>query len=210
MVEPVTGATPEQLEINTPTLALPDELLIYGTPSADVLIGDSRTSQVSGFGGNDRLNGLGGIDILLGGDGNDLIFGGSGNDRMSGEGGNDLLRGDSGHDYITGGEGKDNLVGGSERDFLQGGSGRDRLVGGQGSDVFKLDPGKGTDIVADFKDGTDRLGLNFVELSFDDLEISQVKQNTAIGDGENLLALLVDVDASSITASDFGQVVFLI
>lgn len=51
------------------------------------------------------------------------------------------------------------LEGGNGNDILMGGKGVDRLIGGTGNDVFVLQKNSGLDIVLDFQDGRDRIGL---------------------------------------------------
>lgn len=180
--------------------------LIDGTPKDDVLFGDARSNSIDGKGGDDQLIGFDHFDFLSGGQGNDDIVAGGGDDHLLGDRGNDFLTGGHGTDNLKGNQGRDLLQGNGERDFLRGGKGEDFLFGNEESDVFILQPGKGTDVIADFEDGIDRLGL-FPDLSFDELEISQVGENTAIGSGDEVFALLSGIDANSIAANDFAEVV---
>lgn len=73
--------------------AVRDDLTIPGTPSDDVLTGDTIDAgsydHLSGYLGNDKLYGLGGNDFLEGHAGNDLLVGGLGADTMNGGTGND-------------------------------------------------------------------------------------------------------------------------
>jgi Ca2+-binding RTX toxin-like protein len=117
--------------------------------------------RVNGGDGNDVIaldetNGTLPAAELFGGDGNDTLTGGSGNDRLSGQddndtlfggAGNDTLSGGAGNDFIAGGAGNDTLDGGSGNDFLDGDQGTDIGLLGAGNDVFRWDPGDGSDIV---------------------------------------------------------------
>jgi Ca2+-binding RTX toxin-like protein len=85
--------------------------------------------------------------------------GGNGNDILVGTPGDDVLFGGNGKDNLTGGLGNDVLTGGNGDDTLFGGLGNDTLTGGNGSDLFKLALGDGTDLITDFKKGSDTLGL---------------------------------------------------
>ena len=128
------------------------EILYYGTPEADVIVGTARREAFYGLGKNDVLRGRGGNDRFFGGRGNDTIFGGAGNDE---------LHGGRGNDYLNGGAGDDLLIGGEGKNILTGGAGRDR---------FRL--GKGLDTITDFRVGEDSLELAS-GLSFGDLVATQ-------------------------------------
>ena len=163
-----------------------DELT--GTLEADLILGFGGHDEISGRAGDDRLYGHAGDDEIGGGLGNDRVSGGDGDDEIDGDGGNDRLAGGNGDDEIDGGSGRDSLFGGAGNDELDGGSGNDRLSGGRGrdtldggsgddllfggtgADVFEFDERDGSDIVADFVDGSDRISLD------DDLGFSSIAQ----------------------------------
>ena len=92
------------------------------------------------------------------------------------------------------------MLGGVGDDDLVGGTGRDILIGGDGRDTFVLEE-RGNDIILDFQDGVDKLGLSD-RLEFDDLNITQRGNNTLIGSGGRLVALLLGIDADAITRAD--------
>lgn len=141
--------------------------VIYGGDGGDVITGDCETSDgraVIHY-GRDSLYGEGGNDVIFGDyrtyqglvfdpasneSGADVIGGGDGNDRISGQFGRDRLSGDAGNDWISGGPGDD---------VVDGGIGNDRLLGDKGADLFLYAPGGGSDTIADFADGEDRLDL---------------------------------------------------
>ena len=127
--------------------------------------------------------------MLLGGDGNDVLFGDADNDKLDGGNGNDILNGGAGDD------------------FLSGDVGDDTLIGGSGNDVFLLNQSFGSDIITDFRQGEDLIGLNS-GLSFDQLSISSSNNETLITvtDTNQLLAKLNGVTPGILTASDFTQV----
>jgi Ca2+-binding RTX toxin-like protein len=160
-------------------------------------------NTINGDDGDNRLMGSDRDDLINGNGGNDRLYGGLGNDKLVGGFGDDLLVGGKGNDDLYGNEGNDHLRGGAGNDRLYGGSGFNRLMGGAGSDVFVLGAGAGFDIIADFSLGSgDRLSLSG-GLSFSDLTITGVGRNTAISFGNDELALLRNVSASSITESVF-------
>ena len=129
--------------------------------------------------------------MLLGGDGNDVLFGDADNDTLYGGNGNDILNGGAGND------------------FLSGEVGDDILTGGSGSDLFVLNPswGWGCDLITDFRQGEDLIGL-ISGLSFDQLSISSSNNETLITVTETneVLAKLKGVTPGILTASDFTEV----
>lgn len=104
------------------------------------------------------LSGGNGDDTIIGGDTNDEIEGGNGKDTLAGGGGDDVLSGGRGDDVINGGSGNDVMFGGSGDDLVDGDQGTDFADLGAGNDVFKWDPGDGSDTVEG--------GLGFDELLF--------------------------------------------
>jgi hypothetical protein len=146
-------------------------------------------------------------DELMGTEANDSLSGKTGNDLLEGLEGDDTLRGNVGDDSLYGGDGKDVLIGGRGSDILSGGLGNDVLIGdtwasGRGSDTFVLASGEGTDKVYNFQAEEDFIGLAG-GLSFGSLSIFQDGENTKIGVGEEVLAIFNQVDASTLTESNF-------
>jgi serralysin len=126
---------------------------------------------------------------------------------LCGEGGNDNLSGMGGNDALCGGTGNDILNGGTGNDISYGGAGRDIHIGGAGSDTFALTLNSGVDVVKDFQNGRDKIGLS-MELNPEILDIVQQGKNTVVGVGDQHLAILSNVKASQITAADFVTVDF--
>jgi Ca2+-binding RTX toxin-like protein len=201
---------------------------LTGTPENDELVGVQGDDTLTGLEANDNLYGnleddllfaRQGDDNLYGNDGNDTLFGGVGEtlpddnlsdiDFIRGGQGNDLLFGNRGEDTILGSEGDDTIYGGKDNDliagetgddFIVGDLGNDTLVGGEGSDRFLLVATAGTDLIADFEPGLD--GLSLIGLSFNQLNITTVNQQTQIqvtATGE-ILAIV-----SGITANQMGE-----
>ncbi len=123
------------------------------------------------------------------------------------------------HDSKTlyGGAGSDLLYGGYGDDTLDGGTGIDFLTGGGGNDIFVIRTGDGSDLIAeadivtDFSDGTDLIGLDN-NLTFSELTIEQGTGSNAsdtlisvTATGEYLL-ILQNTTASDITDLDFTDV----
>jgi serralysin len=126
---------------------------------------------------------------------------------LCGEGGNDDLSGMGGNDILCGGTGNDKLNGGIGRDISFGGAGRDSHLGGTGRDTFVLAPNSGVDVIRDFQNNVDKLGL-VMGIGFEILDIAQRGRDTVIGVGSQRLAVLSNVKADQITTADFVTVDF--
>jgi RTX calcium-binding nonapeptide repeat (4 copies) len=118
------------------------------------------------------------------------------NNSMIGTEDNDILKGRGGNDRLSG-------LGGD--DMLDGGSGKNRLSGGLGADTFVLNTGKGRDVMLDFEVAQDKLMLSG-GLQFSELVITQVGDRTRISVGDDLLALLKNTNANSLTSANFAEV----
>jgi Ca2+-binding RTX toxin-like protein len=205
--------------------------ILQGDNGNDLLNGDLGNDTLKGLAGDDILDGGLGSDSLLGGIGNDILIGDLGDDILYAEAGDDLVFGDDGNDRLYGGDGFDELNGGIGKDFLYGGNNNDTLFGnndndtlygeagddilngGQGSDVlrgglnndiFVIAVGNGSDIVQDFQDGFDKMGLSG-GLLFSQLTILGSGTNTLIkntSSGETF-ATLQNVSSTLITNLDF-------
>lgn len=160
----------------------------------NVISSEHRGSHIEGGTGNDKVTGGAGKDLIYGGAGEDIIFGGAGNDKFYGGAGNDTVNGEAGNDIVYGGDGIDNLNGGAGEDYVSGGTGKDvvdggagkdRLFGGSQDDIFKFsnlaDSTKTeTDTILDFTKGSDKIDLSALGISFDNLDIEVVDNNTNI------------------------------
>ncbi|MEM9275630.1 MAG: pre-peptidase C-terminal domain-containing protein [Cyanobacteria bacterium P01_F01_bin.143] len=187
---------------------------LFGNGGSDVLLGGAGNDELYGESGDDTLLGGPGDDLFYGNNGNDIFTGGSGNDEIfggedsdvifAGDGDDTLLANDS-RDVISGDDGNDLLFAGGGDDILMGVTGDDELFGGAGSDLFVFGNGDGTDTIFDFETGIDQIGLVEGELVFADLTLSQDGENTLLGvaDSGETLAVLKEVEASSITEDSF-------
>ncbi len=205
---------------------LSDEDILDGGGGDDIVNGGSEQDQVLGGDGNDINNGGSGNDQISGGNGNDLVSGGSGNDQINGDAGNDLLNGGSGADIIDGGDGQDILIGSSgddvllgrnEYDILQGnrgddvlvgGGGGDALLGGQGRDTFRYDAiSDFGDTIMDFEIVQDVIDLSAIYGGNGALgstvQAMQMGSHTVLTDGSQQIALLLNVNASTIGQQHF-------
>lgn len=209
-----------------PMVSETDDLLL-GDDRDNVLIGFGGQDTLVGFAGNDRINantgndlvfGNLGFDFLEGGKGDDLLFGGSQSDTLLGNIGSDSLRGGEGddvlfgnteqdrleggegNDILLGGQGDDRLYGDAGDDILRGDRGNDELTGGEGRDRFDLSSIDGTNMITDFEDGQDAIGLT--DLSFEQLTIVSELEQTQIIFG-NSIVVLQGISASQLDPSDF-------
>ncbi|MEM8545648.1 MAG: hypothetical protein AAGF66_16835, partial [Cyanobacteria bacterium P01_H01_bin.119] len=187
---------------------------LLGQSGNDELIGGAAPDLIAGELGDDVISGLGGDDVLRGDrnsrfhggieGGDDLIFGGDGRDRIGGKGGNDTIFGEAGDDQIWGDAGDDIIRGGEGNDYLVG----DNFSGNRGRDTFVLADGEGTDTIRDFRNGEDLIGLAD-KLTYAVLKITQgtgtESNDTVITNDETgeKLAILKNVDSSTITSDDF-------
>jgi Ca2+-binding RTX toxin-like protein len=173
-----------------------------GADNDTVSYSDSALSWLVDLSGGYASAGLGSYQTLIDiedvalGTGNDVAYGTSGDNAIGGNDGNDwLYGGDGGNDRLYGGDGNDTLYGGSGEDFLEG---------GDGDDVFSFDDESQLTTVADFVDGSDRIGLNMTDyVSFDDLAIEpDADGNAVIYMGPRQITL-VGVSIASLDNSDF-------
>jgi len=149
---------------------------LTGSAFADALLGDTGANRFEGGGGADRIFARGGDDLVLGGGGSETLFGQAGADRIFGRAGDDVL---------------------------DGGAGDDALFGQAGADLFVFAGAFGSDRVADFQDGVDRLDFSGTSFDFSDLSVSQAGADTLIEDGLGNSVTLAGVDAGVIDAGDF-------
>lgn len=145
---------------------------------------------------------LGGLRSL---DGNDVVTGSVNPNIINGNRGNDTISGLGGDDTLFGGKGNDVLNGGEGNDILFGDLGSDILTGGSGSDTFVLRSGGGGDVVTDFENGVDFLGLRD-GLTFAQLSIAQGSEGTLISFGGEVLVTLNGVPSNLITADSFRAI----
>jgi hypothetical protein len=168
------------------------------------LLGDTRSTNTKD--GNDTISLHGTYresSVDLGG-GNDSFTGGLSKDIVSAKSGNDTLSGFGGADILNGDEGNDILRGGAGGDTLSGGAGNDRLKGGSEGDLFVIGTGLGADVILDFQDNLDKIGLQG-SLTLGSLAINNNKGNTTIrlANTNELLATLIGISSSNITIADF-------
>jgi|GEM_PF-6628797 len=180
----------------------------YGGDGNDSISGDLGNDLIYGGRGDDVINGGHGEDFVFGGKGSDTVYGDEGNDFIRGDLDNDFLYGGAGNDYIYGGKGDDNLYGGDGNDVLFGDRGNDVLTGGTGSDIFVVGPDTDSDVITDFQNGVDVIGL-IGGLNYENLDIYQEGVNTILRNRttQAVIATLQGVNASLLSPSDFTTVI---
>ncbi|MCC0177689.1 hypothetical protein I4641_11935 [Waterburya agarophytonicola K14] len=181
--------------------------LIEGSNGADRLFGDGGNDTISGGDGADKINGGNNNDEITGGDGTDTIYGDGGNDLIYGDDDKDSISGNAGNDTMNGGAGNDFIRGGDGEDLLFGGDGKDNLFGDGGMDIFALQSYSQYDVIKDFADNIDMIGLSN-GLTFGDLTIVSTSSGTSsvikdASNGNEILAYVSGVDPADITSADF-------
>ncbi|PNW56782.1 UNVERIFIED_CONTAM: glycerophosphodiester phosphodiesterase [Euhalothece sp. KZN 001] len=175
--------------------------LVFSGASEDTVDASTAESDNRLYGGSDA-------DELFAGS-NDRLFGGTGNDRLDasvGNGGNRLYGG-AGADILVAGN-DDRLIGneGDDQFFFPNGGANNVVTGGTGADLFQIkdsDVRLGTNTITDFTSGEDSIGVAGVEASFADITRTAVDNGTLLSlDGEDL-AVLLGVEANSLTEADF-------
>ena len=184
-----------------------------GNAGNDIIFGNTQNDTINGGTGDDLIFAGKDDDLVVGGEGLDEIMGDIGNDTMDGNAGNDILFGNTGADILDGDDGDDMLFGGEDNDILLGGAGNDilngdfgddLLIGGAGGDRFDFRAGDGIDVVADFTDGVDIIGLKD-GLTFADLTLTQVAEDTQVT-ATGLSITLQNVNVGALDAADFAVV----
>jgi Ca2+-binding RTX toxin-like protein len=213
----------------------PDADEIYGQEGNDSLLGgsDFATDILVGGEGNDTIDGGPAWDQMYGGPGDDTFIVSQQVDwvfEQPGEG-TDAVIADSPNGYylyanvenlsligttpfgvgnelanlIMGNASANVLLGGAGNDTLDGGAEQDLLWGQDGADTFRFTKGTGTDIVADFQAGTDKLDVRaygFTTLAQAKARMVQVGGDVAFDLGGGDSVILIGVSLASLGAVD--------
>lgn len=182
---------------------------LTGGEGDDTLIADALDTLTSGGNGYDYVyvTGTGNFSINAGANGVDWIDSGAGNDTLNGAAHTTAFTayGGDGADTITGGSGNDVLFGEDGADIITGGGGGDVFIGGAGADNFVFAAGWGSDLVADFQNGSDRFDMTALAgsgvTSIGDLTITAQGADALISWNGN--SILVQNAAGQIDSSDF-------
>ncbi|MDA7821933.1 hypothetical protein N9A37_04495, partial [Gammaproteobacteria bacterium] len=183
---------------------------LLGTDNDDTLNGDANANIIVGSAGADTINGNNGNDTLWG----DCKT--SACTSLISQNQSAYSIGSGGNDTLNGGAGDDTLYGEDGDDTLDGGAGADTYTGGAGIDVFTIKANEGgasisgADVVTDFTDGTDLIGMS-------GLEYSQLTIEQGTGDYANhvvvkktdtgeFLVIIQNTSLSSISNADFSAI----
>ena len=159
-------------------------------------VGLDETDFIDATGGS-----LAGNAFIAGDETDNILAGGSGNDAIRGREGNDILAGNAGSDIVLGHGGNDELDGGAGNDYIRGGRGFDNLTGGSESDLFVLELSSGTDTILDFEVGIDLITV--IGVSVNQLSTVQTNDDLNVFASGQLLATILNVDASQVGAQSF-------
>jgi serralysin len=109
--------------------------------------------------------------------------------------------GGSARDYLVGNDVGNRLEGRGGNDVLNGLGGNDVLVGGAGNDTFLFGEGQGgTDTIADFETGKDKIDLSGLGIDAGDVSFKGGKLFADLnGDGRADLTIIVQGDAVNLT-----------
>ncbi|GAB4478248.1 MAG: hypothetical protein OHK0037_40280 [Elainellaceae cyanobacterium] len=162
----------------------------------------------SAFTSSSTFNQLNRSSTLTGDNRSNTIVGNNRNGILDGGGGSDSLSGMGGNDVLCGNNGNDTLYGGTGRDMLWGGRGNDTYYGGAGRDTFVLDLLRGVDVIKDFKDGTDKIGLTN-GIVYELLDIKKEGKHSGIYLGDQKLGVVENTRPRDLTADDFQSISFV-
>ena len=118
------------------------------------------------------------------------------------------LTGNANANTLDGAGGNDRLQGRDGADVLIGNTGNDNLEGGFGADIFVFNQGDGTDTILDYEDGTDRMDVSSLAISFTDLRIVDSGANVIVfydetNPADRGLFVITGHSASDLNESDF-------
>lgn len=194
---------------NNSLLANSDPILTTAVGSGGLLFGGINNDILTPTTFNLVFTGAG-VDTVEAGaeSGDNRIYTGSGGDLLN-AGNNDRLLGGAGNDTLDAGEGENNrLYAGAGNDRLLAGNGGNFLVGGVGNDEFWLAENnlpQSRNTIVDFEDEIDRLVIADVAevTTFADLTLTDTEDGVVIKVGEDEIALLLGINSSNLTSSDF-------
>ena len=141
-------------------------------------------------------------------DSNELIFTGDADDlidAIGSNGGNRIYAG-SGNDTTILGTG-DRVVGAEGDDlFFTTSGGNNTITGGEGADRFWIATAETPDAantITDFALGEDILRIAGLGISFEDIDLAKIENNTLISANGSDLAILQGIDANNLSADNF-------
>jgi Ca2+-binding RTX toxin-like protein len=135
---------------------------MVGGEGSDTYVADVNTDIVSESGSTagDIDTVISAVTWTLGGTLENLTLSGTAAINGTGNAQANAITGNGAANRLRGASGADTLGGGAGDDTLGGGAGSDRLTGGTGADRFVVDSTIGSDLITDFVQGTDRVGVS--------------------------------------------------
>ncbi|BAY62546.1 Na-Ca exchanger/integrin-beta4 [Calothrix brevissima NIES-22] len=178
---------------------------LFGGADKDII--DTTQGTTSSGGGKNRSYGGDGDDEIYVGF-KDRAFGGKGNDTIDasqGEGQNRLYGGDGDDELIAGSD--DQLFGGDGNDTLIAGRGGATLVGGGGVDTFVLTQAElpeQANNVKDFDAATEVLVIAGLDLTLEDLDLTQDGKDVVITADGKSLGVIKNLKVADLKATNFS------
>ncbi|MEM9219344.1 MAG: TIGR03118 family protein [Cyanobacteria bacterium P01_F01_bin.150] len=195
-----------------------NDIVSIGSGTVDAGDGDNfiaasaGSAVVTAGSGNDTVNLVQGNLVATLGEGNNHVTSGAGDDTVIVGAGDDFVHAGDGRNTLVLGEGNNTVNTIAVRNFVGPTSiGQTTVTTGSGSDTFIIGGGEGILTITNF-DESDRFELMGFKpdfsgpVSFADIVISQNGGDTVItlAGSEDVIAVLQNVDASTVTAQNFG------
>ncbi len=156
-------------------------------------------------------------NIKLKGDIDSVMTGDAYNNVISTDGGDDIIHAGDGNDEIRAEKGNDEIDAGGGNDYIRSGKGYDIITTGTGFDLVHMHKNHAThslettDKITDFEIGFDKIELE--NITYSDISINQgvgeYINDTIISNSDGYLAILENINSSSITSYDFYQTIEL-
>lgn len=155
--------------------------LIFAGSGGGLFVGQPNTNtEIVAGGGPSTIVGSAGNTVFLSGAANDVAFAGAGNVSLIGGA-------SSGNDVFVAGSGNDQIGSGSGQNAIFAGTGAATIAGGSGSTFYGFVDGQagGTDVIGNFKLGTDLVGLT----GYGSTEISTALSTATVTNGSTSISL---------------------
>lgn len=155
--------------------------VIFAGPGGGVFVGQANTSnEIVAAGGPSTVVANAGNSAFLGGSASNVALAGAGNVTLDGSA-------SSGNDAFFAGSGNDQISGGSGKDAIFAGTGSATMSGGGGGTFFGFVNGLagGTDVITNFKLGTDIVGLT----GYGSGEVTTALNGATVADGSTTITL---------------------
>lgn len=172
---------------------------LVGGAGNDTYVVDQASDRVIEMAGEGTDTVVSSISYKLAASVENLILGGISDISATGNELANRLIGNAGANLLVGGDGADTLIGGAGNDTLIGGNDNDALYGGAGADAFAFQGHWGSDTIADFQTGVDKVVL--VDIDPGKVSLTHSGTSTVIAYGAETITL---VGAPSVGLSDIA------